>query len=105
MLRLLYIFVFLTVSFFLVAIILIFFLVRKTFSWSVESTIDNPVIDNGPALDVWEKIEPECPLNKLRVGGSRPLNRNFEIFARNQNRWMSVFIPTFEKMMANGYKR
>jgi len=77
---------------------------RKTFSWSVEPTIDNPVIDNGPALDVWEKIEPECPLNKLRVGGSRPLNRNFEIFARNQNRWMSVFIPTFEKMMANGYK-
>merc|ERR1711884_513206 len=78
---------------------------RKTFSWSVESSVDNPYpLDNGPALDVWQKIEPECPLNKMRVGGSRPLSNSFNLFARNQNRWIQAFIPTFEKMMANGYK-
>ena len=84
----------------------IYSLVRKTFSWSVKPTVDNPsTTDNGPALDVWVKDEPDCPLNNDRVGGSRPLRRNFEIFARNQNRWIQAFIPTFEKMMANGYER
>ena len=40
----------------------------------------------------------------MKVGGSRPLNKNFELFARDQDKWVEVFIPTFEKMMANGYK-
>ena len=79
--------------------------VRKTFAWSVKPTREDLPIDNGPVLDEWIKDQPECPLNKLRVGGSRPLNKNFELFASDQDKWVEVFIPTFEKMMANGYKR
>ena len=79
--------------------------VRKTFAWSVKPSREDLPIDNGPVLDEWIKDQPECPLNKLRVGGSRPLNKNFELFASDQDKWVEVFIPTFEKMMANGYKR
>ena len=61
-------------------------------------------IDNGPVLDEWIKDQPDCPLNKMRVGGSRPLSKSFELFASDQDKWVEVFIPTFEKMMANGYK-
>eukprot|EP00756_Hemistasia_phaeocysticola_P021489 Hpha_TRINITY_DN15778_c1_g3::TRINITY_DN15778_c1_g3_i1::g.40632::m.40632 len=56
----------------------------------------------------WSKIngrraEPECPYNKMEVGGSAPLHEIIEEFADHQDKWIEAFVPTFEKMLENGY--
>ena len=61
-------------------------------------TKENPVIP-----DDYVKDDPHCPLNKMEVDGSKPLHEIFESYAKNQDEWINDFIPTFEKMLANGY--
>ena len=62
-----------------------------------------PVKDNPVIPDDYVKADPECPLNKMEVDGSEPLHEIFEEYAQDQGKWISDFIPTFEKMLANGY--
>ena len=57
----------------------------------------------------WTRIdgklaEPKCPFQKLaEPTGSTPLHQIVEEFADNATIWLESFIPTFEKMLANGY--
>lgn len=57
----------------------------------------------------WTRIdgkvaEPKCPFQKLaEPTGSKPLHQIVEEFADNATIWLETFIPTFEKMLANGY--
>ena len=45
-----------------------------------------------------------CEKNKMEVPpGSTPLHEIFEEYANDQQKWVSDYIPTFEKMLANGY--
>ena len=71
---------------------------RKYFIHSVM-----PTKENAKFPDDYIKADPECPLNKMKVGGSDPLHEIFEEYAKDQDKWISDFIPTFEKMLANGY--
>ena len=46
-----------------------------------------------------------CPLNRRREPQSaKPVSKYFEIFAKNQAKWVRAYIPTFEKMIENGYQ-
>ena len=70
---------------------------RKYYVHSSMPTKENPEVED------YVKADPECPLNKMEVGGSDPLHEIFEEYAKDQDKWISDFIPTFEKMLANGY--
>ena len=51
-----------------------------------------------------KKAEPKWPFQKLEEPtGSTPLHQIVEDFADNATLWLETFIPTFEKMLANGY--
>ena len=46
-----------------------------------------------------------CPLNKMKVAGeSTALHEVFEEYALDQQKWIDDYLPTFEKMLANGYE-
>ena len=52
----------------------------------------------------WRKADPNCGLNRLEYPpGSTPLHQIFEEYASNQQKWLDDFVPTLEKMLANGY--
>ena len=52
----------------------------------------------------WQKADPNCGLNVLEYPpGSTPLHQIFEEYASNQQQWLDDFVPTLEKMLANGY--
>ena len=52
----------------------------------------------------WVKADPNCGLNELEYPpGSTPLHQIFEEYASNQQQWLDDFVPTLEKMLANGY--
>ena len=48
---------------------------------------------------------PKCPKNVQEVGGSPAMHAIFEEYAADQNKWVEDFIPTYEKMLENGYQR
>ena len=50
---------------------------------------------------------PQCPLNDMSYpeGSNDPLHAVFEEYAEDQAKWIDEFIPTYEKMLANGYNR
>ncbi len=50
------------------------------------------------------KGPPGCPLNTLQEpAGSKALHEIVEEYAADQNAFVTDFIPTMEKMLANGY--
>ena len=65
-----------------------------------------PDIKNPDPLNMhhWLRGEVTCPLNKLQVpSGSTPLHEIFEEYAADQQKWINDYVPTFEKMINNGY--
>ena len=53
----------------------------------------------------YKTSDPLCELNDFRDDGDKPLHKIFEDYANDQNRWVKDFMPTLEKMLANGYTR
>ena len=52
----------------------------------------------------WYNGDVGCPLNKMQVPeGSTPLHEIFEEYAADQQKWVDDYVPTFEKMLSNGY--
>ena len=52
----------------------------------------------------WKLSEVGCGKNKMEVPeGSTPLHEIFEEYAHDQQKWVDDYVPTFEKMLANGY--
>ena len=52
----------------------------------------------------WVKADPQCELNKIEEPpGSTPLHEIFEEYAKDQQGWMSDFVPALHKMLSNGY--
>jgi len=50
------------------------------------------------------RAEPQCPLNTLaEPTGSTPLHEIIEEYAAHQDHWVRDYVPTFEKMISNGY--
>lgn len=50
------------------------------------------------------KSDPQCAKNTLeRPPGSTPLHEILEEYADSQSNWIRDFVPTLEKMLANGY--
>ena len=71
------------------------------FHWSHLSNKSNP---DSFDINDWYVADPQCPLNKREVPeGSMPLNEIFELYAKDQNAWITDFVPAFEKMLSNGY--
>ena len=53
----------------------------------------------------YRTADPQCGLNTLEYPlGSKPLHEIIEEYADNQTKWVNDFIPTYEKMLANGYE-
>ena len=51
-------------------------------------------------------VEANCEKNFMQIPeGSTPLYAVFEEYAKDQDKWINEFIPTFEKMMSNGYDK
>ena len=49
--------------------------------------------------------DPQCDVNKIEEPlGTKPLHQIVEEYAKDQNAWITDFIPTMEKMMSNGYE-
>ena len=69
--------------------------------WSRVPRVENPdPFNNGH----WQADEVTCPLNKLQEPiGSTPLHEVFEEYAADQQKWVNDYVPTFEKMISNGY--
>ena len=56
----------------------------------------------------WKRVkaDPNCAFNMIQEpAGSNPLYQYFEEFASSQDAFMEAFVPTLEKMLANGYAR
>ena len=52
------------------------------------------------------KADPNCGFNMIQEpAGSNPLYQYFEEFASSQDAFMEAFVPTLEKMLANGYAK
>ena len=69
--------------------------------WSRVPKVENP---DPMKNDQWEFDEVSCPLNKLQEPlGSTPLHEVFEEYAEDQQKWVNDYVPTFEKMISNGY--
>ena len=65
-----------------------------------------PKVKNPDPLNNWhwQIDEVTCPLNKLQEPiGSTPLHEVFEEYAKDQQKWVNDYVPTFEKMISNGY--
>ena len=63
-------------------------------------------IENPDPMKNWQWYGGDvgCPLNKLQVPeGSTPLHKIFEEYAADQQKWVNDYVPTFEKMLSNGY--
>ena len=52
-------------------------------------------------------VVPKCQLNSLSYpeGTNDPIHAVFEEYAADQSKWVDDFIPTYEKMLSNGYNR
>ena len=71
-------------------------------SWSRVPLVENPDPFNG---NHWRRDSVTCPLNKLQEpSGSTPLHEIFEEYANDQQKWINDYVPTFEKMISNGYE-
>ena len=69
--------------------------------WSRVPKVENP---DPMKNNQWEFDEVSCPLNKLQEPlGSTPLHEVFEEYADDQQAWVNDYVPTFEKMISNGY--
>ena len=54
----------------------------------------------------YKTSDPLCELNDIRDPPTdKPLHEIFEDYANDQNLWVADFMPTLEKMLANGYTR
>ena len=52
----------------------------------------------------FEEVGVECPKNTLAIPeGSTPVYQVFEEYAQDQDKWVQDFLPTYQKMLANGY--
>ena len=52
----------------------------------------------------FEYVGVECPKNNLAIPeGSTPVHQVFEEYAKDQDKWVQDFLPTYQKMLANGY--
>ena len=55
-------------------------------------------------IDKFEYVGVECPKNNLAIPeGSTPVHQVFEEYAKDQDKWVQDFLPTYQKMLANGY--
>ena len=71
-------------------------------TWSRVPLVENPDPFNGHH---WRRDGVTCPLNKLQEPiGSTPLHEIFEEYANDQQKWINDYVPTFEKMISNGYE-
>ena len=78
------------------------FFIGYAATWSRIPVVENP---NPNAAWHWKKADPDCPFNTLSIpDGSTPLNEVFDEYAANQQKWVEDFVPTFEKMLSNGYE-
>ena len=52
-------------------------------------------------------VVPKCQLNSMSYpeGTNDPIHAVFEEYAADQSKWVDDFIPTYEKMLSNGYNR
>jgi len=50
-----------------------------------------------------QKAEPQCPLNREKVGSSKPLYEIVEEFANDQPKFIRAFMHALELMLENGY--
>ena len=70
-------------------------------TWSRIPVVENP---NPNTAWHWKKADPDCPFNTMSIpDGSTPLNQIFEEYAADQQKWINDYVPTFEKMINNGY--
>ena len=73
-----------------------------TFTWSTSPKRTDP---NPTDPRHWARADPDCPPNKTELPeGSTPLHLIFEEYAQDQDKWISDFIPAYEKMISNGYE-
>ena len=69
--------------------------------WTRYPKTDNP---RFTAKDDWYTDDVNCQLNKMQVpSGSTPMHEIYEEYAADQQKWIEDYVPTFEKMISNGY--
>ena len=74
---------------------------KHPFGWSRLPKVKNPDPFNNQH---WERDGVTCPLTKIQEPlGSTPLHEVFEEYAGDQQKWVNDYVPTFEKMISNGY--
>ena len=74
---------------------------KHPFGWSRLPKVENPDPFNNQH---WERDGVTCPLTKIQEPlGSTPLHEVFEEYAEDQQKWVNDYVPTFEKMISNGY--
>ena len=84
----------------------------KARNWDKKAKFTTSVKPNGDVnpdkpwkdIDKFEYVGVECPKNNLAIPeGSTPVHQVLEEYAKDQDKWVQDFLPTYQKMLANGY--
>ena len=77
---------------------------RSDFYFRLSRVATKPNADPWNYSDWHAGSDVGCGKNKMEVPeGSTPLHEIFEEYANDQQKWVDDYVPTFEKMLANGY--